>query len=334
MQYENIELHNVCGIVRDDGKPGFGMSRLPLDILPSINKGAADKAMDGSGCEIRGVLPEGGEARIVLQTLNSNTTVPTLTVYHGCFCGQALRVGKDPVEIIVKTPDRIGMMSRIARDQKHPFDPRLVRVRLPPIHTVRILSIDGDLAYPDSGTTPSRTLLSYGSSITHGACANTPEGTYAAQCAMQLGYDLINLGFGGAAHMDRPIAAHIAGRKDWDVATLEMGINVRTWPLEKFHEAVETFVTTLVQAQPDKPIYCIDLFTYFDDFEPSPELAVGFRDAVESIVNATGSDKVRHVDGRTLLTRASGLRTDLVHPSDDGMQEMGCNLADVIRNTR
>jgi hypothetical protein len=38
MKYGTIELHNVWDILENDGKPGIGMSRLPLEILPEINK--------------------------------------------------------------------------------------------------------------------------------------------------------------------------------------------------------------------------------------------------------------------------------------------------------
>lgn len=37
-----------------------------------------------------------------------------------------------------------------------------------------------------------------------------------------------------------------------------------------------------------------------------------------------------YIDGRTILTDPTGLRTDLVHPNDEGMQEMGLNLASLI----
>lgn len=334
MKYGNIELHNVCGIIEGDDQPGIGISRLPLAILDDINPGAARNAWHGTGCEIRGMLPPGGQATVVLQAMDGNTTPPVVTVYHGCFCGQSIIAGREPTEIIIKVPDRIEMMSAISRDRGYSFDPRLVRVRLPPIHPLRILSIEGDLTYPESGTTPGKTLLCYGSSITHGACAIAPEGTYAAQCARYLGCDLINLGFGGSAHMDRAIAEHIAGRDDWDLATFEMGINVRTWPLGQFREAVERFVNTVVTAQPGKPVFCIDLFSYFGDFEAPCTSALGFRDAVKAIVAATGSGNVHYIDGRDLLVDPAGLRTDMVHPSDAGMQEMGRNLAIVIGGCR
>ena len=61
-----------------------------------------------------------------------------------------------------------------------------------------------------------------------------------------------------------------------------------------------------------------------------PTFGLGFRDAVREIAEKQNSDKVIYVDGRRALRDPAGLRPDLVHPCDDGMQEMGCNLAEII----
>jgi lysophospholipase L1-like esterase len=330
MRYQNVELHNVCDLIEDDGGSGFGILRLPRHILAEINPGARNMARHGAGCEIRGMLADGGQARVVLRAVNRNTTPPIVTVYHGCFCGQSVHLGKEPTEIVIQPPPTLPVLSRISLAHKLPFDPRLVRVRLPNIHPVRIEAIAGDWTYPPREALPARTMLSYGSSITHGACAIPPEGTYAAQCARRLGCDLINLGVGGSAQMDRAVAEHIASRHDWDFATLEMGINIRQWPREKFRAVVENFVGIIAAAHPDKWLFCIDLFTNDADFEDQPTKGVGFREIVREVAGQCRSGKVVHVDGRTILTDPTGLRTDLVHPSDLGMQEMGANLAAVI----
>lgn len=330
MRYGNVELHNVWDIIGDDGGDGFGISRLPRAVLEEINKGARGMARMGAGCEIRGMLAEGGSARIVMKVVDSNVVPPVVSVFHGPFRGQAVLIGDQPTEIVVNYPATMPGMLRAAGVGKSAFDPRLVRVRLPSIHPVRILSIDGDLTYPVPGSTPGKTLLCYGSSITHGAHAIPPESTYAAQCARRLGCDLVNLGVGGSARMERAVAEHIAARTDWDFAVFEMGINVRQWPREEFQAAVETFVGTVAAAHPDKFIFCIDLFTYSNDFEENPATGIGFRDTVKEIAATFDSGKIVHIDGRTILTDPAGLCKDLVHPSDDGMHDMGANLAGVI----
>ncbi|HAS83292.1 MAG TPA: hypothetical protein DCS43_11625 [Verrucomicrobia bacterium] len=333
MKYQDVELHNVGGITGAGDQAGIRISRLPHDVRERINPAAQKRAWQGSGCEIRGMLADGGSARVVLMADDSDTTPAMVSVYHGCFRGQAVLLKEEPTEIVIKTPSMIEFMETISRIKDLPFDPRLVRVRLPALNSSRILSIEGDLRYPAPGVTPKQTLLCYGSSITQGASAVPPEGTYAAQCARRLGLDLINLGFAGSAEMDAAISAHIAARTDWDIAVLEMGINVRGWPNEKFQEAVTRFVGTVVAAHPDKLIFCIDLFTHYADFKASAPKAEAFRKIVQEVAAGTDSSRVIHVDGRMLLEDPSGLLTDLVHPGHEGMQEMGDNLAALIRRS-
>jgi hypothetical protein len=330
MRYQDVELHNVCDVVADKGTDGLRLSRLPLAILPHVNEGVQRHAFLTAGCEIRGMLRPGGEARIVLQVDDGNVVPPLVETFHGCIRGATTLLSRTPTEIKIQRPGQAEHIAAIHVKGHYPFDASLVRVSLPHIHPCRIISIEGDLTYPESGSLPTRTMLAYGSSITNGAHAVLPSGTYASQTARRLGVDLINLGFGGAAQMDAAIADHIAARDDWDFATLEMGINVRNWPTEKFRAAVEYFVATIVAAHPDKFVFCMDLFTNDADFTGNKTQAVGFREGVEEIAAKQNSARVVYVDGRDILTDPRGLQTDLVHPSDYGMQEMGRNLAALV----
>jgi hypothetical protein len=267
---------------------------------------------------------------VVLQVLDSNIVPPIALVYHGSFCGQSVHVTPEPTTITIRTPAKMELIEKISAERKLPFDPRLVRVCLPAIHPVRVVRIEGDLTYPTPDATPRNRLLCYGSSITHGAHAISPMSTYASQCARRLGYDLINLGSGGSARMDPAVAEHIASRDDWDVATLEMGINVRDWDREPFYDAVDRFVSTIVAARPDKDVFCIDLFTCDSDFKPDDTRVPMLRAVVKEIAAKFDTRRVIYVDGRTILRDPSGLQIDLVHPSDNGMLEMGHELAAVI----
>ncbi|MFO7821586.1 MAG: hypothetical protein R6V56_05985 [Lentisphaeria bacterium] len=91
MRYNDIELHNVCDIIEQQGQDGFQISRVPREILSDINERARNMAGMSTGCEIRGMLAAGGKARVVLQTLDDNVTPAIVTVYHGCFVPVLLR---------------------------------------------------------------------------------------------------------------------------------------------------------------------------------------------------------------------------------------------------
>ena len=332
MNYQNVELHNVCDIFPLRKGKEFGISRLPLDILEDINPGARGMCKMGSSCEIRGRLKKNGSARIVLRALDDNVVPPTVLVFRGEFLDKAvvLRIGKKTEILLDEHPSQVDL-DEISKSEEHVFDSRLIRVVFPPIHHVNIVSIEGDWSMPKRKSKPSKMLLSYGSSITHGASAVFPMGTYTAQCARRLGMDMLDLGLGGAAQMDLAIAKHIASRKDWDVATLEMGINVRGWSKIKFEKAVLEFVGTIAKACPRKEIFCIDLFTNDGDYTiRHSEKVSSFRKIVKKIVKKIGSDRVHYVNGKKLLTDSRGLWTDLVHPNDFGMEEIGRKLSKYI----
>ena len=155
MKFNNVELYNICEMIEDEGKKGFRISRLPNEVRESVNEGAKNNSFHGTGCEIRGILPPGGEARVVLEALDDNVVPAVVSVYQGSFCAETVYLKQEPTEIVIKEHPRTPeLMKNITADQNLPFDSDLIRVRLPSIHPVRIISIEGDLTYPTEESTP------------------------------------------------------------------------------------------------------------------------------------------------------------------------------------
>jgi len=331
--YENVELHNVAELIPADDGVGQYMLRIPDALRPHLNDSAKNNAPCPAGCEIRFNLEPGDTATITLATDVEDIVPPLVEIFQGCFRTQVAVIDKEPTELTVPALGAENALEPVTADHKLPFDARLTRVLLPPLHRVKLLGIEGTMTPPRAGQTPARTILMYGSSITHGAHSVRPGGTYAMQTARRLGVNLLNLGFGGGAHMEAELAEHIASRNDWDFASLEMGINVGGWTTEEFHGKVERFVDILSTAHPDKWIFCIDVFRYAGDLVPDYQGHPKFREAVAEVVETLGRPKVVHVDGRDILQDICGLTHDLVHPTDDGFIEMGRRLAERIRTT-
>ncbi len=334
MLFGNVELHNVAQVVPAEGG-GHDLQRVPDDVRAVMNDWGKTFTRHGAGCEIRFNVAPGSVAKITLKATDDNNIPPLASVLMGEFCCKVALVGREPTTItfdpakLAAYPERLqhAAAARAVR-----FDAGLVRICLPHLHAVRLLSVEGDLTPPRPEQLPSRRYLAYGSSITHGAYAITPECSYAMLAAKALGADLINLGFGGAARMEPEMAAYIAGRSDWDFATLEMGINVGDWSTQQFRDAVEPFVQTIAAAHPEKWIFCIDLFTFEGDFNPAPPTALSFRQVVAEAVAKVNSPKVLHIDGRKLLTDPRGLWMELVHPSADGMFAIASSLAEAVES--
>jgi lysophospholipase L1-like esterase len=329
--HEQVELYNVHELLSTAGVPGMGFCRIPNALRLQLNEAAIRNAVQATGCEIRFNLADNrgdaSEVRIVLQSTESPSLVE---VYQGPFLVSWHVVGLEPTEIVIAHPERQPMIEELYKQHSLPFDPQLTRVLLPWRPPALLLSIKGKTTLPRPGQTPAVKLLTYGSSITHGNSAIRPSGTWASRTAQRLGVDLLNLGFGGGAHLEPQMADYIAGRDDWHLATLEMGINlIGQIDANEFARRVAYFIPTIARAHPDKWIFCIDLFTCRYDWEEKAKIAA-FRRIVAEQVAKLGLPKLVHLSGADLLTSLAGLTADLVHPSPYGMEEIAQNLAAII----
>ena len=245
-------------------------------------------------------------------------------MYIGSFQGsyhaspQAVTTNKTRITITRQDLERVRSNWNT---KKQPFDSELVRVLLPYDWANRLYDIEGDVAPPLPDQVPSERYLAYGSSITHGGSASLHSSAYASSLAEKLRMDLINLGMAGSAQMDLALAEYIARRQDWNIATLEMGVNVTDWPIERFRETAEAFVRTIAEAHPERWIFCTDIIRNRHDYAGSG-VNDAFRKAVTDIVRNLASPRVIYVNGLELLSTITGLSSDGLHPSDRGFSEI------------
>jgi lysophospholipase L1-like esterase len=174
--------------------------------------------------------------------------------------------------------------------------------------------------------------LSYGTSITHGAAATAGHLTYVAQTAWRLRADLINLGVGGSAWCERELADYIAEREDYDIVTLALSVNMigGGFSDDEFRARVTHMIDRVSAAHPDQPVACITLYPHFRDFGDDTEGAehsARFRQILRESVAGLSRSNMTLVEGPELLADAGGLTTDLIHPGDLGMIQMGERLA-------
>ena len=327
MNYQNVELYNVVELLTLESGVGKYMTRLPNKLRTTLNPAAEGNALCSAGSEIRFNV-EGKSAKVTLSSDGSGMA----EVFQGNFHVSWQMIGPQPTEFKVSLPENISFLEKVTKEKGLPFDPHLTRIILPIYSPIRFIGVEGETSLPRRDQTPTTKYLAYGSSITHGASALRPTGSYAMRTAQHLGVDLINLGFGGGAHCENQIADYIADRMDWDFASLELGINmVGGFSTEEFTKRVEYLVERVAKAHADKWVFAIDIFTYADDYNPASEKQNEFRKAVKNAVEKLNMPKLVHVDGRKILKDTSGLTFDLVHPAAAGMEEMASNLSSLIR---
>lgn len=326
MVYKGVCIHNVVELV--EKRDGVVPLRIPDSLRRAVNAGVRLMASQGAGVEMRFNLKSKG-AKLVLKSKERGCFLGE--IFQGNFLAESFFVSDRDSDVVITLPENIEKLKELSRREGMAFDAGLTRIILPYNTTCVIKGIEGDFDLPRKEQMPEVRYLAYGSSITHGLYAARPTETYAMRTAQALGADLINLGFGGSAHCEREMADYIAGRDDWDFATLEMGINmIGDFDVEEFRSRVEYFIPKIAQAHPDKWIFCIDVFPFYCDLDTEAQKQKMFRDVVKDVVKGIKTERVKHIGGRDLLRDWAGLCTDVLHPSSLGMDEIARNLTGVI----
>lgn len=205
----------------------------------------------------------------------------------------------------------------------------------------------------------------HGSSISHGASADRPTGTWTAVAARALGLDLVNLGFSGNAVLD-PFVARAIRDQPADLITLKLGINVVNHDimrLRAFVPAVEGFLDTIREGHPSTPVVVVSPIlcpmvedcpgpTSIDPASPATapvfrttgrpeELAEGklslgvIREALAGVVarRSTSDGHLAYLDGLELFGQAEWdamPMPDLLHPDAAGQRHMGERFAALL----
>lgn len=325
----SVSLHNITETVPAEwNEEGERLCRVPAAVGAELNDGARDRVRHPTGSEIR-LVPESDDA-----TVDVTLSAPEAThvrVFWGVFQPrEPIEVGPEPEPVTVGVPNRLADLSPEATSGS--FDPRVCRIRFERRTPVALHGVDGGCRPPRESELPDTRYLAYGTSITEGASASALHTNYVEHVARALGYDALNLGCSGSAYCEEAMAEHVAGRDDWDVATLALSVNMANsaeFTPETFRERAETFVDTVAGAHPDKPVVCVTLFPYHDDLTRSGdgEHAAAYRTALREIVAGSAHENLYVVEGPDLLD-PSGLTADLLHPGDAGMNAIGDGLAD------
>ena len=191
---------------------------------------------------------------------------------------------------------------------------------------------------PLSTEMPARRWLAYGSSITNGASPTGHHLAYIYQAARHLGIDVYNQGLSGSCLCEPEVADYLAARDDWDVITLEIGVNMRkSFTPDEFRERAQHLVGRVARTHPGKPVAVISIYPNVDLLpygnQPTSDAAktqAAYLEVLHGIV-AQGPGNVHLIDGTTILSDFRNLSPDLIHPSDFGHIEMGRALADQLR---
>ncbi len=326
--FQGAQLHNIDHLEPNPNHDGFRLNRFPIQVWEKLSTWGKARAYAAAGAELRFNLVD-PEAKVVLRYAETRSAAvrdwPVLAeLYQGDFLVRYVELRPTWTEISFTAPANLAQLQ--AERPRDGFDPALVRVVLPYLPETQIRRIDGAVAPPRPEQVPARSYLAYGSSITQGFHALRTGDTYPALVGRALGMNVFNLGLGAAALLEPEMAEWIAGRNDWDVATLELGANLlRPVSTADFARRVDVFLNTIAKSAAGRPVYAIDLFTSGKTLEAEPKREE-FRRVVRDAVRALRQPNVRHLEGKALFARTTGLSFDLLHPSSDGFRDIATRL--------
>ncbi len=335
MLFENLEFFNVIEL---DSSPYF--SGLKLQRYPDFVRKAFEgekgrfRSMESSGCEIRFVT-NAPNFRIYLSLLESNGEVLVMNgdIHHSVHRLQAgvlttLHLSKAPMfkEVSADTLQS----SRFSSDVWRIFFGRYCAL----YHGIE--SFGYDLRPPNPHELPKLRWLTYGSSITHGAGAQSHSNCFVQQAARRLGVDVLSLGQGGSCLCEPEVADFIANRDDWDFVTLEIGVNMRKgYTKEQFKQRALYFIESIKQHHIDKPLVLITTFPNSKTYEVNKTneglTESSFNEILRELATDSISPALYLIEGNEILTDFTALDKDLIHPSDYGHTLMGENLANRLR---
>ena len=324
-------FHNVAETESLPNLPGLLLRRYPRSVSEKLNNSGRQSALDASGVEIR-FKTKAPQARVTLTAQAGDegeaifykgayehhrqklphgvTTTIALPYIANIFDGQ-------PAEVLHSG----GFSTDVWRICVH-----RCMVRYHGIETV------GHPLLPiEPGDTPRVRWLAYGSSITHAWLDG-----HIFMAAKMLGVDVANKGLSGGCHAE-PEAAEFLAAQDWDLLTVELGINMcLEYTSAAFETQVRRFLGILRAAQPHKPIVIISPFRNGRETSPIPEPKLGdnlrgYREILTRLHAEANEPGLSLLDGNEILDRVDFLRFDLVHPSTHGHALMGVNLARLLQ---
>lgn len=209
----------------------------------------------------------------------------------------------------------------------------VVRLYLPEAVEVQVnglAAVDGDIVPAPRGPL----WVVYGDSISQGWSVTEPGLAWPSLVANELGLDLVNLGFGGAARGELLVADAI-GVSGAEAVAVAWGTNAwKSLPTDVTVIAgtMRLFLTVLRQGLPDVPVVVVSPIVR-PDGEDTPnrfgathhDLRAALEESVLRFVADTGDTRLTLVPGRDLVQAAQ--LVDGIHPGDDGQRSLAVGVA-------
>lgn len=334
--YKNIELHNVAELINnDDGS--FSWMRVPSYVYTALESESGKRnALNSTGVELRFVL-RGNQAVIRMCTKEG---AGKFHVYRGGIQGGwqdhelHKQVGTSPTDFVIERSNNLAHLKVITEKSGYDWNCEVIRIIFDQ-GTFKIFDIVGDITPPKREQCPKKTILAYGSSITHGSNSLDSSHSWVSLLAHNLNMDARNLGMAGSCMLEPKMAEYIASEGEhgkWDIATLELGINVLHWEPEQICSRVENILCQVAGRNITKSVYVISPFYYCGEDFATAGYGTKWRKWIEYVINKVNLSNITYINGLDIIDNMSFISADEIHPNIYGVQQIADKLTKIIGN--
>lgn len=327
--HENLGYHNVTELEAGGAHGGLCLRRYPAAVRHKLGDRGRFISEEATGSELRFVT-EAGHVRV---TVGAHEQECSVYVYKGGLFHSEHRIPAGVLRTLhLEEPAaRFAMVDRERLQRGSGFAPEIWRVGFGRSTGVfaGINTFGYEVRPPAREETPGLRWLAYGSSITHGL--DDYHLSYAHQAARRLGADVMNAGLGGSCLCEPEVADWLAERRDWDMLTLELGVNMRDGISdESFRERVGYLLERVLGSHPDKPVFLITIYPNFATYAGNgvTEKDRRFNEILREHAERLSHPRLHLIEGADVMDDMGGMSCDLIHPGPYGHIRMGERLAD------
>lgn len=335
MIYKNLDIYNIEEIIHnEDGS--ISWLRLPKNVYDKLeSEQGKNMAQNSTGVELRFKM-SGSKATIRMAVKSGEGC---FHIYRGSVQGGWADhevhkcVKTQPQDFVIDASEDKEKLKIMSEKNKSQWNSEVIRIIFDR-GNFKIFDVTGDIQPPEKQDLPEKSLMCYGSSITHGSNSIDMSHSWASVLAHNINYDVKNKGMAGSCFMEPRFADYIAAegaKNNWDILTLELGINVLGWEESKIYERVEYIIKTVAEANKEKPIFVISPFYHCGETFDKNDRTHIWRNIISETVAKLGYSNVTYINGLDLLGDITLISADFVHPNIYGVAQIAERLTKIIK---
>ncbi len=320
MIYKNVELFNVEEVRKSED--GLKIYRFPKNVISEMK--AKDSALTSTGCEIRFV----GEAYITIGVANAFVNgYGRVEVYRGdiLYTSYVIPSGQKIMIKLLYNTIADNCAAGISKVWRIVFGNDFAGI-------VYDIEPFGEIRPPANMEMPQKTILAYGSSITHGACAVVHSNSHIFKLAQKLGVDIEDKGVGGGCFCEKEVCDYLTQKK-CDLLYLELGTNMMdTMDVSEYYKKAAYMFSSI---DTSIPTVFISPYTYFASVSPNEEkrkLVTEYQKASLQLFNDFRRENMYFINGLDIVDDINMLTCDMIHPSIYGHHIMSQRLYEQLKN--